>query len=120
MMPQNNIAFKNKGDILVVEVKHWDGSPEQIQGAEQEFLDIVSSDDYRGVVTDLGDVALGAETQKHIRESWTQLIEETDFERFAYVSEGAGAMATNANIESDVATKAFTDRSEAIEWARSP
>lgn len=118
-VPENVVVFEEEGNVLVVDVTAWNGDPAQIQGSEQEFLDIVASNEYDGVVTDMGDVKLSAETQRHIKESWTELIAQTGLSRFAYVSQGLGAMATNANIQTDggVERKSFKNRSEAVGWA---
>ncbi|ESP89118.1 hypothetical protein [Candidatus Halobonum tyrrellensis] len=120
-MDRDIVSFSEEGDVLIIDLDGWDGDPEQIQGAEQEFLDMVATAEYRGVVTDLGEVSLGKETQEHIKRGWTELIEEAGLDRFAYVSVGLGAMATNANIQTDssVTRKAFNDRTEAVEWVRS-
>lgn len=119
-MGRPEVNFRDEGDVLIVKIDQWDGDPTAIEDDEQKFLDIVADNDYQGVITDLGDVSLGGETQEHIRQGWTELINTTSLDRFAYVSDGIGAMATQANIETDVLVKSFRTPERAIEWIRSP
>jgi hypothetical protein len=62
-------------------------------------------------------VSLNAETQACIGEVWTQLTDAAGVDRGAFVSEGPGAMAANANVDAGASMRSFSDVDDAVTWA---
>ncbi|MFB6200588.1 MAG: hypothetical protein ABEI98_01105 [Halorhabdus sp.] len=118
MSASKQVRFDDRGDVMIIDLSEWDGNPASIQDSEQELAERDRNANYAGYVTDLGGVSLSKETQRHIAESWSSLIEELNGDQFAYVSEGIEAMAATAQIQSNDNVETFESVTEAIDWIR--
>lgn len=54
----------------------------------------------------------------HINEEWSELADDVDIERLAYVADGMMSTTVEMKTEADVETGSFDSVDEAIEWCQ--
>lgn len=119
-MSVQTIPHEETDNVTVWDLSDWSGDPNEIEGAEDEWLDVVSRPEIDTSILVFGEeTELSAETQEYVADQWTELTERADIERSAYVSPGLTSMAITANVDSSgVDIDSFSDLGEAMAWAR--
>lgn len=93
---------------------------DDLETAEDHFVEVASDDSVDGVVVEIGNSeALSEEALGHVNDSWTGLAEETDIDGTAYVASGVMRLAVSNQNEADQQTEGFKTVDEAVEWVSS-
>lgn len=119
-MSVHTIPHEETQNVTVWDLSDWSGDPAELAGAEDEWLEVATQPHIDTSILVFGEgTELGSETQEYIAEQWSELTEQADIERSAYVSSGLTSMAVTANVEtSGVEIDSFTTVDEAMAWAR--
>jgi hypothetical protein len=117
----SSMSYERVEDVDVYRIEDFETLfDEEIDRAEEFYRDRSSDERVTATVVRFdGAPQLGSDAQDHINQVWSQLAQLVDIERAAYVGDGISAMAVESNVEAPgVAIESFTDRQEAIEWAK--
>lgn len=91
----------------------------ELEDGESHYREVAGQDSMDGVVVVLEDTDnVGPEVLSHVENEWSQLADETEVSRTAYVSDGISRLAiANKNETTSGEVKAFKRVDEAVSWS---
>lgn len=94
----------------------------EIETGEKHYREEASAESMNATIVAIKNAnELGAEIRNsldHINEEWSQLANEVNIDRLAYVADGMMSNAVKAKINSDVETGSFDSVDEAVSWCQ--
>jgi hypothetical protein len=97
-------------------------SEKEVERGEKHYRERASSDDMSATVVAIENAEeLGTEmrdTLDHINEEWSELADDVDIDRLAYVADGIMASTVRRQIDAAVETDSFSSVDDAVEWCR--
>ncbi len=95
-------------------------SEEDVEQSEAHFRQEASKDNINSVVIAMENAdELGTEmreTLDYVNKEWTQLAEDVEIDRLAYVADGLMANTVKMKVEADIQIESFDSIDEAVEW----
>jgi hypothetical protein len=119
----SHVEYEERNGVGVWTVTDFAASLEtgELEEGEAHYRDVASKDrmDATVVVIENADqVGTGmGDTLDHINQQWSQLADEVNIDRLAYVADGLMASVVKSNIDADVDTESFKSLDEALDWA---
>ena len=119
-----HIEYERRGDVGIWRTTDFAAlfDSGEVATAEQHYREEASDDAMAATIVVIeGADELGADlrdTLDHINDQWSQLADEVDVDRVAYVAEGLMSWTVQSKIESEAEAGSFDSVDEALEWAR--
>lgn len=120
----DHVEYEESGSVGVWRISDLSAyfDSEELQQGEAHYREEAAKGGMNGTVITIDNAkSLGSEIRDsldHINEEWSQLADEVEIDRLAYVADGIMSTTVKMKIDADVETESFDSADKAIEWCQ--
>lgn len=118
------VEYETSGGVGVWSISDFAAyfESDEVGQGEEHYRQEAGADSMDGTVVIIENAeSLGSDMRDsldHIGKEWSQLADDVDIDRLAYVADGIMSTTVKMKIEADVDVESFDSADEAIEWCQ--